>query len=435
MALEKRIFWLVLGAGLPGSITALYLLGSGDFTAKVQWTFALLIFGCWLGGAIVARDRVVYPLQTLANLLEALREGDYSLRGRHAGPDHALGQVLLEVNALSSTLQQQRFDAVDATMLLSTVIEEIDVALFAFDGEEHLQLVNRAGSRILAQPVERLLERPAAELGLADWLSGEPPATVQRTFPGGVGRWGVRRQSFRLEGRPHQLLVITDLSRTLREEERQAWRRLIRVLSHELNNSLTPIKSMAATLQTLTARNPRPEDWEDDLAQGLKIIAERSEALRRFIASYSHLARLPQPTLAPLEVGPWLRRGVSLENRVPIHLEEGPEVTLQADSDQLDQLLINLLRNAADAALETGGGVTVRWDREGHQVALRVLDEGPGLASRDNLFVPFYSTKPEGTGIGLVLCRQIAEAHGGTLSLENRGEGTGAMACLRLPAR
>jgi nitrogen fixation/metabolism regulation signal transduction histidine kinase len=433
MSLEHRIFWLVIAAGLPASATALFLLWTGDFTPKVQWTFTLLAVGFWLGGAMLARERVAYPLQTLANLLEALREGDYSLRGRRASPDDALGQVLMEVNALSSTLQRQRFDAVDATVLLSTVIEEIDVALFAFDGDSHLQLINRAGCRILGQPVARLMERPAAELGLADWLQGEPPPAVERAFPGGAGRWGVRRQSFRLEGRPHQLLVLTDLSRTLREEERQAWRRLIRVLGHELNNSLAPIKSMAATLRTVMARDPRPEDWEEDLAQGLKIIAERSEALRRFIASYAQLARLPEPTLAPVAVGSWLRRGVDLEHRLSIHLEEGPEVTIRADGDQLDQLLINLLRNAVDAAEETGGGVTVGWRLDGDTVEVSILDEGPGLASTDNLFVPFYSTKPGGTGIGLVLCRQIAEGHGGSLSLENRADAPGAEARLRLP--
>jgi nitrogen fixation/metabolism regulation signal transduction histidine kinase len=433
MPLEHRIFQLVMAAGLPGSGVALFLLWTGDFTPKVQWTFTLLIVGFWWGGAVAARSRVAYPLQTLANLLEALREGDYSLRGRRAGPDDALGQVLLEVNALSTTLQRQRFDAVDATVLLSTVIEEIDVALFAFDGDDRLKLVNRAGERILAQPAERLEGRAAAELGLADWLRGELPVTVSRAFPGGVGRWGVRRQSFRLEGRPHQLLVLTDLSRTLREEERQAWRRLIRVLGHELNNSLAPIKSMAATLRTVMARDPRPDDWEDDLAQGLKIIAERSEALRRFIASYSQLARLPRPTPQPLDVGAWLRRGITLETRVPIRLEAGPELTIQADGDQLDQLLINLLRNAADAALETGGGIAVDWALTGEQVEVRIRDEGPGLAGTDNLFVPFYSTKPGGSGIGLVLCRQIAEAHGGSLSLENRPDRTGAVACLRLP--
>lgn len=431
MSHDRRILQLALWAGLPATVVSLCLLWLGPYSAKVQWTLTLLVASTWLGCAFAARSRVVYTLQTLANLLEALREGDYSLRGRFAGSDDALGQVMLEINTLSNTLRYQRFEAVEATGLLRQVMAEIDVAIFAFDSQERLQLVNRAGEKVLAQPAERLLHRPAQELGLADLLAGPAQRTASKTFPGGVGRWGVRRSHFRLDGRDHLLLVIDDLSRTLREEERQAWQRLIRVLGHELNNSLTPIKSMAATLQTVLAR--RPDDWQEDLRHGLTLIGDRAQALSRFIAAYSQLARLPQPTRRPLAAGEWLHRVTNLSSPVPIILEPGPEISIEADGDQLDQLMINLLRNASEAARETGGEVRVGWAAAEDQLEVWVLDDGPGLASTDNLFVPFFTTKPGGTGIGLVLCRQIAEAHGGTLTLENRRDRPGCIARLRLP--
>jgi len=253
------------------------------------------------------------------------------------------------------------------------------------------------------------------------------------TFPGGMGRYGIRRSSFRERGAPHHLLVLTDLSRTLREEERQAWQRLLRVLGHELNNSLAPIKSIAASMESLLARKSKPPDWTEDMRQGLAVISARTTALNRFMEAYTRVARLPQPRLQPVEVAAWIQRVVGLETRLKVAVQQGPTLTVQADGDQLDQLLINLVRNAADAALETAGSVKVGWRKSGPHVEIWVEDEGPGLSNTANLFVPFFTTKPQGSGIGLVLCRQIAEAHRGGLTLENRPKGAGCVATLRLP--
>ncbi|MBI2925070.1 MAG: PAS domain-containing sensor histidine kinase [Verrucomicrobia bacterium] len=420
-------------AGLPGSAVALGLLWAGTYSAKVQWTFTVLIVGFWLGVAFALRERVVRPLQTLSNLLASLREGDYSFRARGARRDDPLGEVLLEVNSLGETLREQRLGALEATALLRTVMSEIDVAVFTFDHEHRLRLVNRAGERLLAQPAERLLVRHAGELGLAECLEGEPARTLQMTFPGGLGRWGMRRSAFREGGLPHQLLVLTDLSRALREEERQAWQRLLRVLGHELNNSLAPIKSIAGSMEALLKTAPRAHDWEEDMQRGLGVISTRVEALNRFMEGYTRLARLPAPKLRGVAVGELIRRVLGLETRRKIELQPGPELTLQADGDQLEQLLINLLRNAVDAALETGGAVTIGWAKSGGQLEVWIADEGPGLSNTTNLFVPFFTTKPKGSGIGLVLCRQIAEAHGGALTLENRADRAGCLARLRLP--
>lgn len=430
---ESRVFRVALAGGLPAVALCGWLLWSGDYTLRFRLTFALIAAGVWLVGALLVRERVVRPLQTISNLLAALREGDYSIRARGANADDGLGLALLEVNALSETLRSQRLRALEATALLRRVIEEMDAAVFAFDAERRLRLVNRSGERLLGQPVERLLGLDAGSLGLSTCLEGDWPRTFEAAFPGGAGRWEVRRGTFRQDGLPHQLLVLTDLSRVLRAEERSAWQRIVRVLGHEINNSLAPIKSIAGSLRSLAAKDQRPDDWEQDLSSGLQVIEARSEALGRFMAAYARLARLPQPRLEPVDVVAWVHRVVALETRLEVTTNDGPAAILAADGDQLDQLLINLVRNAVDAALETKGGVRVGWTITGGVVEVTVEDDGPGLPDPGNLFVPFFTTKATGSGIGLVLCRQIAEAHGGAVSLEPRTDARGARARLRLP--
>ncbi len=428
-----RVFLLALASGLPGVLVSMVLIWGGDYTPKVQWTLSLFIVGGWLGFAFAVRERVITPLQTLSNLLAALREGDYSIRARGANADEPLGQVMLEANILGETLHDQRLGAVEATNLLRTVMAEIDVAVFTFNDDEELKLVNKAGEKLLAQPANRLLGRQASELGLAECLTGDSDRTFQKTFPGKTGRWGMRRGNFREEGKHHHVIVLSDLSQALREEERQAWKRLIRVIGHELNNTLAPIKSMAGTLAHFLERKPMLPDWKDDMKCGLDVIGERSESLSRFMSAYARLARLPQPTFQPVEVETWVRRVVALQTRFPVEILPGPSVRIQADGDQLEQLLINLLRNAVDASGETGGGVRVSWEVQDGYLVVDVEDDGPGITNSANLFVPFFTTKVGGSGIGLVLSRQIAEAHGGTLTLRNRREGRGCRARLTLP--
>ncbi len=430
---DTRVLLLALLAGLPGVLSTAILLAAKGFSGRAQWTLDLLVVLFWLGFGFAARGRVAGPLRTLANLLEAMREGDYSIRARVENPKEPLGEVMQQVNAMAATLRDQRLGAVEATALLRKVMEEIEVAAFAFDPQQSLRLVNRAGERLLGQPAERLLAKNATSLGLAEYLVGDPEQTIQRSFAGGAGRWGVRRSQFREGGVPHQLLVVTDLTRPLREEELQAWQRLVRVLGHELNNSLTPIKSIAQSLEQVLKTDPRPDDWADDMARGLNVIATRSESLSRFMSAYARLAKLPPPKFGPVEVNGLIRRVGSLETRMTVSVEEVQPLTIQGDADQLEQVLINLVRNAVDAAQETAGRVFVRPLRTNTAVEITVRDEGPGLSNTNNLFVPFFTTKRGGSGIGLVLSRQIAEAHNGTLTLQNATDGPGCIARLSLP--
>jgi nitrogen fixation/metabolism regulation signal transduction histidine kinase len=433
MSFEVRILILALCTGLPGSVIAIWLLCAGGFSNETRWTLTVLILLTWLSFAFAVRHKVRFPLQTVSNLLSGIREGDFSIRARGARQDDALGEVIAEVNTLGETLRTQRLGAQEASALLRTVMAEIEVAVFTFDGERRLRLVNRTGERLLARSAEQLLGRTASELGLGDCLEGEAARTVQMTLPGGLGRWGMRRTIFRQGGLPHHLLVLTDLSRALRDEERQAWQRLVRVLGHELNNSLAPIMSIAGSLETLMSRQPRAPDWDEDMRRGLGVISSRAESLSRFMEAYARLARLPAPRRERIEVGARVRRIAGLETRLQVGVQDGPELYIQADPDQLDQLLINLVRNGVDAALESQGQVTAGWNKGPSCVEIWILDEGPGLSDTANLFVPFFTTKPKGSGIGLVLSRQIAEAHGGSLTLENRRHGRGCEARLRLP--
>ncbi len=432
---ERRLFILALCAGAPALIATAILLSIDDYAPGTRWTVGTILLLAWVGFAVSVKERFAYSMRTLANLLGALRDGDFSFRLR-MDDRGSLGEVYAQINEMAETLHEQRLGAMEATALLQKVISEIDVSIFAFDSGGALRLVNKSGEQLIQLPAEQAMGESAEHLGLAPYLTGPASFVTRAVFRGGAGQWSVRRGDFRESGQPHQLLVLSDITRPLREEELHAWQRLVRVLGHEINNSLTPVKSLSSSLLTLVSREPLPEDWQEDVRSGLNVISNRCDALNRFTGAYARLARLPQPKPRPMRVAEWVDRVVRLEQRLTVRVTAGPEVTIRADPDQLDQLLINIVRNAVDATLERmgeRGAVSLEWRESLRGVEILVDDEGHGIANPANLFVPFFTTKPGGSGIGLFLSRQIAEAHAGTVTLKNRTGATGCRACITLP--
>jgi two-component system nitrogen regulation sensor histidine kinase NtrY len=434
---DTFILLLALMIALPATASAEILLWIGDYSSELKWTVTLFLGLGWLIGASMLQGQVIRPLQTLSNMVASIREDDFSFRVRGASREDSLADLTQELNALADRMQQQKTSAIEATALLKKVLMEIDVAVFTFDQQLQLRIVNRAGEQLMSRISPRMLGLTAEELGLGMFLRARSPQIVEMTFPGKHGRWAVNHTEFRENGVPHELLIISDMSRALRAEERQAWQRLIRVLGHELNNSLAPIKSIAGTLTSLTGRAGLPAEINQDVQQGLQVIENRVESLGRFMQAYTQLARMPAPTKARISVETLVRRAAALERRLPVTVLDGPRIEIDADMDQLEQLLINLIRNAVDATLDLSREhprqVAVGWRTGPYTVEIFVQDEGPGLLNSDNLFVPFFTTKHGGSGIGLILSRQIAEAHGGTLQLANRKDRTGAEATLSLP--
>jgi two-component system, NtrC family, nitrogen regulation sensor histidine kinase NtrY len=312
---------------------------------------------------------------------------------------------------------------VASTSLLTSVMGAIDVAVFAFDMDEKLVLANPAAERLLNRQGSEIVGRDAGALRLHDYLTGETPRLIDAAFGAAGGRLELRRSTFYRDGKPHQLLVFADLSRALREEQQLAWQRIVRVLSHEINNSLTPIKSIAHSIKRMISRIPdvpRAAEIQD----GLNLIETRSGALGRFLRQYAQLAKLPKPQERPIQILPLARRIAELENRLPIEVRASSDVQIEADPDQLEQLLINIVRNAVDATVETGGRVWIDWSKHDGFLQLTVEDEGPGLPDTSNLFVPFFTTKPQGSGLGLPIVRKIVDAHDGRIDLYSSSSGT-----------
>ena len=432
---SKRIIRYALLMLLPPVLTTLTLLYFGDFKLKV-WITAITfiavvsaIFYRWL------LTSVFRPLQSASNLISALREGDFSMQARPSSTQDALGGLYEEIDRLADDLKQTHQQSVDSEILLRGVMNYIDVAVFAFDGRGIMTLINRAGCDLLNTTAEIAVGKPASCFNIEHLIETRELMPFRHSFPTQSGRWSIRRTEFRENGVPHVLVMIQDLSRSLREEERQAWKRLIRVMGHELNNSLAPIKSISATLDSLIGKQNMDLSIKEDLEDGLNVIQKRAEALSRFVEDYSKIARLPPPHKQRFRLRNSIDHIVDLQDFKgwKIELEECCDMELFADEAQIQQLLINLTKNAIEANQTTGGKTYIRCRKQLNDIVIEVIDEGQGLSETDNLFIPFYSTKPGGSGIGLILSQQIAENHEGSLELTNRHDAQGCIATVVIP--
>ena len=431
---EHRLLLIAALCAAPFAALCIVYIAGFRPASEVAVAWFLSSLGLVLLGLRALRNHAAYPLRTVATLLEALREGDYLQRGRMDLPKDAMGELVREVNQLRDTLHQQRIQVRETTALIAKVIETVDIAVFTFGPDRRLRLVNAAGRALAGlapHSTDDLHALDAAALQLDDLLDAPQQQVIDREFAGSRGRWQVRHRTFREGGEVHHLLVVADLSRVLREQERLAWQRLVQVLGHEINNSLAPIQSISETLVGRIHKRPDDPEVEEDLKDGLDLIANRSAALVRFVKGYTLLAKLPKPTLESVDLPALIRRAARLESTDRVNCK-GPEALVRADPAQLEQLLINLIKNGLEAS-PPDGVVTIAWAVDPDGTTIDIEDEGSGIPDSENLFVPFFTTKPGGNGIGLVLARQIAEAHGGQLELSNR-EPMGCRARLRLPA-
>jgi len=422
---------LVTAAPALGALVLVLAFGAPQGAAA--WGLAVLVVALTGVAALARRPGEGHRLGTVANLVQALLEGDYTARGVVPARDDRHAGLVAGLNALAGRLQDEQRDMQESVQLLAKTLAALDGAVFVFEQDGRLRLVNPAGERLLGQPATRLLGSTVEALGL-DALFAVPAGEIlAHTFPGQRGRWQIGHAALRSRSQAGRLLVVQPMERALREEEAQAFRRLLRVLSHEINNSLAPIASLADTLRRILPADAQPLDpgRRADMIRGLEVIEQRSGALQRFVGGYARLARLPAPKPTDVALAPLCTRVHGLLDAPRLLLDGDEAARAVADADQLEQVLINLVRNA----LEAGGDeeVVLRWRADGNTARIEVLDRGHGPPAGDNLFVPFFTTKQGGSGIGLVLSRQIIEAMQGTLTLEPGPEGRGAVATVVLP--
>jgi two-component system, NtrC family, nitrogen regulation sensor histidine kinase NtrY len=433
LAFERRITVFSVALMMPALVLGGWLIGR----LELEWVWRGVLAAALLATLVCLRTAlhksVVGPLRGITNVVEAYRGGDYTIRSSREQAGDALGDLVHEINSLGNTLHEQRLRAIEATALLDKLVNAIDIAVLAFDGEGRLCLHNPAATQLLGLESTSQAAHTAAAVGLEEFLKQDTRSRVVTSFAGRDGRWQITHGTFRESGLVQHLLIVSDVRQALREEERLAWQRLIRVIGHEVNNSLTPIRSLATTLQESLGTALAFGKDRDDALQALKVIADRTHGLSRFLAQYSRLARLPPPRPHWLDLAPVLARVTALEPLRRIQIQASEDLEVLVDADQLEQALINLSRNAVEAQGDCVGRVIVAAHSRDNTLVITITDEGSGVANPDNLFVPFFTTKPGGSGVGLVLSRQIAEAHGGTLLLENRTDTHGAIATIEIP--
>jgi nitrogen fixation/metabolism regulation signal transduction histidine kinase len=428
---SQKIFTLALFASLPSYLCALIFLWNIEYSNYAKTLLTTLLTLSVFGFAWLIKQQLKFQFQTLSNLVEAVRGGDYTLRGKQRSVDDPLAELTGQINLLSSSLSDQRIASEEAYRLLDKTIAHINVAIFAFDANQKVKLVNPAAGRLFACEFQQLFGQSAANLSLIDFLSGEQSQLIEYAFPGGSGRWQVRLDSYQDKGIQGKLLFITDLKTVLREEELKAWKNLIKVISHEVNNSLYPIHSISQTLNKIVASSALEEDYQNDITEGLAVIGERANNLTDFIKRYAKVAKLPEPNKQIFTMERLLAHTAIIPanvNDIIIDDASYQLMELYADQSMMEQVLINLLKNA----LEAGAPVVLSWGEDDKCQWVHIVDHGTGITNPANLFVPFYSTKNTGSGIGLVLCQQILDKHNGAITIENRAEG-GCLASIKLP--
>jgi nitrogen fixation/metabolism regulation signal transduction histidine kinase len=445
MAFEDKLVKIALwGSAIPTLISFGFIAASGMSNyLKVLLIFLISVVVAYTAFAI--RQHVIFQLRTSTNLVEAISSGDYSLRANNKNIAGALSDFNQLLNTLAAQLAQQSLITREKQILLAKVTDQIDVAIIATDENSAISLMNPAAERLFKKRFESIQGWPIKTLGLDSIMAKSVNKITEFELDQNKRKVYVRTDTYFELGKQHRLIFITDIQHMLRDEERQAWQKLLRVLSHEINNSLTPIASISETLSQVIMqeenRNKLDANARENLTEGLSVITERAHSLNHFIQDYQKLTHLPLPQKKLINLRPYLQSIRQLFEESNILLPDS-DIEVFADSEQLQQVFVNLFKNAQEANDSKGGErvkqTQISWRRDDAMVHIEVIDEGAGINNQDNLFVPFYTTKKTGSGIGLTLSRQIALNHGGDLRLVNsiapsNNKVLGAKAILSLP--
>ena len=401
------------------------------YLKMIIFFFCALVIGI---GTLFIWRRVRNQIRTTTNIVEALLAGDSSMRPNSMISRGALAELNQVINGAALQLSEHRQLSKEHQLAMSKVLEHIDVAVICLDENYRVSLLNPKAQQLFSVENE-MLGMPAKSLGIENEILEQRIQKVITLITDKVKkRVYLQTDSYQLNGQRHILLFLNDVQQLLQNEERLAWQRLLRVLSHEINNSLAPIASIGESLSQAASKNADDPEFQDDLMGGLRIITQRALALDSFIKQYQSLSKLPEPNKSLFSLKTLLLEQLELFPNISAKLLTENDIDTFADRTQLSQVLVNLLKNAEQAVENNQLPLLeVNWFVANRTLHLQLQDNGKGISNPDNLFVPFYTTKSNGNGIGLVLSRQILFNHSGDLSLSNRETGQGAIATLSLP--
>ncbi|MEW6999174.1 PAS domain-containing sensor histidine kinase [Colwelliaceae bacterium BS250] len=381
---------------------------------------------------VASKQNSEYQVRTLSNLIESLIDGDYTLRGR-LQTNQAFQELLNLVNNLADTLAKHKIEAKQSRLLLERIMEQMDAMVLATDEKGFVVMANASANKLIMGDVDNITDIELATLPIGAEIVKSPAGIIDFDQSQLSGEHFLFKESFLSEGQTHQLYLLTNAERLLMEKERKAWQSLLRVLSHEMNNSLTPIATISQSMQDKLQKNSEQLNSASLLA-GISIINERADSLSTFIASYSQLSHLPLPNKSSFAFNTMIDNLAPLFPEGKIISDESCDIVVNADKSQFEQVLINLFKNGFEAMTAVDDKIiNVKCYQQGKWQHLAIIDHGTGIANADNLFVPFYTTKNQGSGIGLALCKQILFNHNGLIKLKNTSLHSGVEALLSLP--
>ncbi|MDO9319679.1 MAG: ATP-binding protein [Gammaproteobacteria bacterium] len=445
LSFERKLALITLAGTAIPSILLVATLWFFDVSGYLIGIAGCLLAFLTLHCVMTIWRRTQDQYRNLHNLLESIIQGDHSLRGVAERESGELGELVGTINALARASQQQRLQSEESLLLVRKIIDQIDVSIIAWGKDGRMQFINPAAEKLLGVPPENsnygveALQLPPA-LQIANQFQAGETRVLDLDIAKARGRFRLHVERFIADGHSNSLLFITDVSKLLKSEERKAWRNLIRVLSHEINNSLAPLVSLSNALSKQVRLREKDAELRKELVDGISIISHRAESMAEFVKNHQQIAQLPTLSKRKVELLQLIRRVVSLFPNSAIDIN-GSETEVVIDPLLMEQVLINLIKNAIESTERSSAKlgapplpIVVDWEVHDKRLTITIVDSGEGIQSLDNLFVPFYTTKPHGSGIGLVISQQIIEAHGGDINVSNRTDQRGCRVTINIPA-